>query len=157
MLIGLISKLSTKNCNTLITSKQLKRIVKFSNVLGEGDLTQNIDIKSKDEIGEVDNALNKSKENIKVLIVQIINISSDISAISEELSATAEEVSSKMQMVNDSTEHITKGTEDLSATTEEVSASTGEIGNTTNELSNKATNSFESAIQIKKRESNTRY
>jgi len=136
---------------SIVISRQLKKIVKFSSALGEGDLTQNIDIKSKDEIGEVANALNKSKENIKLLIAEMINGSNDISAASEELSATAEEVSSKMQMVNNSTEQITKGAQDLSATTEEVSASAQEIGNTTNDLSIKASNSFESAIQIKKR------
>ncbi|OPJ65874.1 methyl-accepting chemotaxis protein [Clostridium chromiireducens] len=132
-------------------SKELRKIVNFSKALGEGDLTKEIDIKNNDEIGEVASALNKSKDNIKVLISQMIGSSGDISAASEELSATAEEVSSKMQMVNDSTEQITKGAQDLSATTEEVSASAEEIANATSELNNKANKSFESAKEIKKR------
>ncbi|MVX62117.1 HAMP domain-containing protein [Clostridium chromiireducens] len=132
-------------------SKELRKIVDFSKALGEGDLTKEIDIKNNDEIGEVASALNKSKDNIKVLISQMIGSSGDISAASEELSATAEEVSSKMQMVNDSTEQITKGAQDLSATTEEVSASAEEIANATSELNNKANKSFESAKEIKKR------
>ncbi|AVK51189.1 chemotaxis protein [Clostridium sp. MF28] len=132
-------------------SKELRKIIDFSKALGEGDLTKEIDIKYNDEIGEVANALNKSKENIKVLISQMVGSSGDISAASEELSATAEEVSSKMQMVNDSTEQITKGVQDLSATTEEVSASAEEIANATSELNNKANKSFKSASEIKKR------
>lgn len=136
---------------SLVISKQLKKIVEFSRLLGEGDLTNQIDVKSKDEIGQVSIALNKAKENIKVLIAEMINSSSDVSAASEELSATAEEVSAKMKIISNSTEQITKGSQELSATTEEVSASAQEIGNATNELNNKANQSFKSAIDIRKR------
>ena len=136
---------------SLVTSRALKKIVEFSGALGEGDLTRNVEINSKDEIGEVANALNKAKDNMKILIVEIVNSASDISAASEELSATSEEVFSKMEMVNGSTEQIARGIQDLSATTQEVSASAEEIGNTTNELTKKANSSFQSAIGIKER------
>lgn len=136
---------------SLITSRELKKVVIFADALGKGDLTQNIDISTKDEIGEVASSLNKAKDNMTLLISQIISSASDISAASEELSATSEEVASKMEMVNNSTEQITRGIQDLSATTEEVSASAQEIGNTTNDLNNKAEDSFKSATQIKKR------
>lgn len=149
--IGLIIAITFGFFIAVITSKELKKVVEFSKALGAGDLSKSIDINSKDEIGDVARSLNKAKDNIKVLILEIINSSSEISASSEELSATAEEVFSKMRLVNESTEQITKGIQDLSATTEEVSASAQEIGNTTNQLNSKANNSFKSAIEIKKR------
>jgi methyl-accepting chemotaxis protein len=135
----------------LLISKELKKVVRFAGDIGNGDLTKNIDIDSKDEIGELAIALNRAKENMKLLISEIINGSSDISAASEELSATSEEVSSKMDMASEATEQITKGMQDLSATTEEVRASTQEIGSSTTELSNKANDSFKSVVEIKQR------
>ncbi|OOM61054.1 methyl-accepting chemotaxis protein [Clostridium beijerinckii] len=150
-ILGLIVAIILGVLISLATSKSLKKIVSFSNALGEGDLTKNVDINSKDEFGEVANSLNKAKDNMKVLIAEIVNNASDISAASEQLSATSEEVSSKMIIVNESTEQIARGIQDLSATTQEVSASAEEIGNTTNELTKKANISFKSAIEIKER------
>jgi methyl-accepting chemotaxis protein len=149
--LGLIIAIMLGVLISLITSKSLKKIVKFSIALGEGDLTKNVDINSKDEFGEVANSLNKAKDNMKALITEIVNNASDISAASEQLSATSEEVSSKMIIVNESTEQIASGIQDLSATTQEVSASAEEIGNTTNELTKKSNSSFKSAIEIKER------
>lgn len=143
LILGLLVALSI--------SKELKKVVRFAGELGNGDLTKDIDIDSKDELGDIAIALNRAKENMKLLISEIINGASDVSAISEELSATSEEVSSKMDMANEATKQITEGIKDLSATTEEVSASTEEIGNTTTDLTNKANDSFKSAIEIKKR------
>ena len=132
-------------------SKQIKKIVKFSEALGSGNLTQSIEIKTKEEFGHLSQMLNQANQNIKDLINEIMNGSSDMSATSEELSATVEEISSKMEAVNESVEQISKGVQDLSATTEEVSASTEEINANTNELANRANDSKISVNEIKER------
>ena len=149
--LGFICSIALGLLVSMIISKELKKVVEFAGNLGNGDLTKNININSTDEIGVLARELNKAKENMQLLISEIINSSSDISAVSEELSATSEEVSSKMDMVNEGTEQITKGIHDLSATTQEVNASTEKIENATIELSNKANDSFRSAVEIKKR------
>ncbi|WP_035795620.1 methyl-accepting chemotaxis protein [Clostridium akagii] len=135
----------------LSISKELKKVVNFAKDLGNGDLTNNIDINTKDEVGDLARALNNAKDHMKLLISEIMNGSGDISAASEELSATTEEVSSKMDMVNESTVQVNKGIQELSATTEEITASTEEIGDTIIDLINRADESFNSAIEIKKR------
>jgi len=132
-------------------SRQVNKVLFFAEDLGNGDLTKSIEVDSKDEIGNLSKALNDAKDNIKNLIVQIINSSSDISAASEELSATTEEISSQMEGVNESTEQISKRTQDLSATTEEVTASTEEISATTNMLAKNASDATISVTEIKKR------
>ncbi|MEA4827213.1 MAG: methyl-accepting chemotaxis protein [Clostridium sp.] len=132
-------------------SKQLNEILVFTEALGEGDLTKTIDIDTNDEIGKVVKALNKSIENIKNLVSQIITSAENINSTSEELSATTEEISSKMENVNESTKQIAIGIEGLSATTEEVNASTEEITGATLDLSNKAEEGNESSKEIQKR------
>lgn len=136
---------------SLEISKRLKDILMFSEAMGKGDLTMDIKTDSKDEIGRVAKALSEAKENIKILINEIMNGASDMSATSEELSATAEEVSAKMEVVNEAVEQISKGVQDLSATTEEVNASTEEINASTNELEGRANASRISVKEIKER------
>lgn len=149
--IAIIAAIILGTVISIVISRRLKDILEFSEAMGEGNLTATINIDSKDEIGNVAKALNKSKENIKILISEIMNGASDMSATSEELSATVEEVSSKMEVVNQSVEQISKGVQDLSATTEEVSASTEEISASTNELANRANDSEVSVNEIKER------
>ncbi|MGH4120399.1 methyl-accepting chemotaxis protein [Clostridium sp.] len=132
-------------------SSQLKKILVFSEAMGAGDLTQTIDIDTKDEIGSVVKALNKSIKNIKNLISNIDGTSENISASSEELSATMEEISSMMENINQSTKGISQGSEELSATTEEVSSTLEEINSTTDKLSIKAIANNVSTQEIKKR------
>lgn len=132
-------------------SKNAKNIMEFCKALGDGDLTKKIEIKSKDEFNVIAATLNESVENIRVLISQLVDSSTEISASSEELSATTEEITAKMESVNESSSQISKGAQDLSATTEEVSASAEEMGSTTRELSAKAEKASNSSKEIMNR------
>jgi methyl-accepting chemotaxis protein len=106
-----------------IISKNLRKALIFAKSLENGDLTQVIELNTKDEIGTLAKALNHANMNIRKLISEIIDGANDISSSGEELSATTQEVSSKMKEIDESTEQISKGVQDLSAITEEVSAS----------------------------------
>ena len=149
--LGVFSAITLGALISLWISKQIKKVLKFAEEIGSGDLTQSIEIDTKDEMGKLSKALNQAGKNVRNLITEIMNSASDISATSEELSATAEEVSSKMEIVNESTEQISKGIRDLSASTEEISASAEEIGANTNELAKKASDAEVSVSEIKKR------
>lgn len=134
-----------------LMSKQFKKIVMFSESLGEGDLTQTIEADTKDEIGYVIISLNKAIGNVRELISEVSNSVENISDSSEELSAITEEVSSKMESVNESTRQIASGIEGLSAITEEVNASTEEINSSTVELAGKASKGDIASKEIKER------
>lgn len=150
-LLGLIVSVMLAFIIANIISRQMKKVLSFAEAIGDGNLTQNININSKDEIGGLAKALNKAGENLRLLVSEVINTSSGISAASEELSATTEEISSKMEAVNNSVSIIARGAQDLSATTEEVSASAEEIGSTTIALANKAQHANVSVKEIKNR------
>lgn len=130
-------------------SKQVKNVLKFALALGEGDLTTTIQVSSKDEIGTLSMALNNATANIKTLVSEIIDSTSNMSASSEELSATSEEVLSKIESVDQSSSEIGKSSEELSATTQEVTATIEEINATISNLSLKADESSSSAKLIK--------
>lgn len=112
--------------------KSLKNGVSFAQALGNGDLTFEIDGNNKnskkktrqntDEFGQLMDALNKSRNNLKNIVTQIMTHSQDVSASSEELSATTEELSSDFEVINRSTEHIVNDVMDINAVTEELYA-----------------------------------
>ncbi|MBU3214304.1 methyl-accepting chemotaxis protein [Clostridium estertheticum] len=108
-------------------SRRIKKVVIVAEALCENDLSKNVDIDNKDEIGVLSKALNKAILNLKTLISEISESATDISATSEELSATTEEISAKMDLVNESVRQVSIGAEQLSATTEEVNATTESI------------------------------
>lgn len=132
-------------------ANSLRKILSFAEGFGSGDLTQRINIDTKDEIGMAASALNKAAVSIGTLIVEINNASTDISASSEELSATIEEIASSMNNVEESSKEISRGTEVVSSTTEGISKSNAEVVNITNGLENKAKESSVSSEEIKKR------
>lgn len=151
ILLGLLLAIVFGIIVSTIISRQLKKVLVFAEAIGQGNLSQTIDIYSKDEIGGLAKALNKAGEGLRLLILEVMNSASDISSGSEKLSATTEEISSKMEVINESVNQISKGAQDLSATFEEVSASAEEISSTTATLATKAEDANISVKKIKNR------
>ncbi|MDD7794823.1 methyl-accepting chemotaxis protein [Clostridium sp. 'White wine YQ'] len=150
-IVGLIFAILIGIIISMFISKNMRELLKFAKLIGEGNLTGKIKNDTNDEIGGVAKALNNASLNIRNLVSEIINSSSEINSNSEKLSIVTEEVSTKMDIVNISTEEITKGVQDLSATAEEVGASTEEISSTTNLLANRAKEAEISVNSIKER------
>lgn len=134
-----------------LISNNIKHVLVLAEAVGNGDLTKSVNINSKDEIGNLAEALNKAVVSVRNLISQITYSAGEISASSEELSATTQEISSKMDLVNKSTEQISKGAQDLNTVTEEVSASTQEIDETTSKLAKESSDAAISVKEIKNR------
>lgn len=151
ILIGFIIAVALGLGIASMISKQLKKVLAFGEALGNGDLSKTIEIDTKDEIGRLAKALNKSGENIKILISEIMTGASSISATSEELSATTEEISSKMEIVKESIKQIAIGSEQLSATTEEVNATTEDIAENVLQVAKKSNEGNKSSKEIEKR------
>ena len=149
--VGLLASIFLGTILSRMIYIRLKQIGVFASALGEGDLTQTIAVKAKDEIGELGTALNTACYNIRDLISKVIITSQDMNSQSEELSAVTEEIASKMDTINNSNEQIAEMIQDLSAATEEISASTQNIEITTNDLTEKAGKAKLSSEEIKHR------
>jgi methyl-accepting chemotaxis protein len=148
IIAALIIALTLGMALSLYISKRLKQVVKFAEKLGQGDLTQLININSKNEIGALAKALNSAVTNIKALITEVLYSTSDLSAYSEEISATTEELSSKMETISYSTGSISKSAEELSSTILQINASTVEIKTSAINLTHKATEGDSSSAKI---------
>jgi methyl-accepting chemotaxis protein len=148
---ALVAALALGMLLSLYISHRLKKVINFSKKLGEGDLTQRLEIEAKDEIGTVARALNSCVVNIRGVIEEVLNSSADLSASCQEVSAASEDISSKMESINASTREITHSVEDLSATIQEVNAAAEEISATSLDLTQKASEGSASSIDIRQR------
>jgi Methyl-accepting chemotaxis protein len=136
---------------SILITRQLKKVVSFAEKLGEGDLTQSIDIDSKDEIGILVKALNNAADNTRNLVAEIHKGTFELTSASEEISATVEEVNSKMELINETTKQISKASKNLSAIIEEVNASTEEDSSISAKLSSTADLGQKASVEIKAR------
>lgn len=137
-------------------SRRLGNIVRLAEALSDGDLTQQLAIFGKDEIGQLGGSINKATRNMEEIVSHILTSCQTMNAHSEELSANMEELSASMQIIEQSTEQIAQGSEELSASTEEVGASIFEIQDFTKKLTAKADQGQENVSAIKERASEVR-
>lgn len=74
--------------------------------LAAGDFTHTITVRSKDEIGELAQAVNQTREQLKVLISEISDVAQTVAAQSQELAASAEEVNGTAEEVASTTNEV---------------------------------------------------
>jgi methyl-accepting chemotaxis protein len=98
---------------SLAISRGLSKAVGLANVVASGDLTQMISVKSKDEIGDLVDALTRMVDKLKEIVSETISAAQNVAAGSEEMSASAEQLS--------------QGATEQAASTEEASASMEEM------------------------------
>lgn len=139
---------------SLITSRistSLKKILTLSSRLAKYDLSQNIEIKYKDDFGEIATSLNIAQENLRCIIDSVINSTQKVNLSSKELTATIEEVNYQFDQINESSLEISSTVQETSAITEELSASIVEVTSSIEVLSDKANDGNVNAEKIQKR------
>ncbi len=116
-----------------LASKQLKKIISDIDN-NEGDLTQRINIKTKDEIGQLASGINAFIEQLQGIMKQVSDGSvkmneqigrineniiqsesgaTDISATMEEMSASMEEISASVDQINANSQNILSNAKDM--------------------------------------------
>lgn len=131
--------------------KALNKSLKFAEAIGNGDLTYEIEAHNKDEFGMLIEALNKSKNNLKVIVHKIIDQSGEVSASSEELSATMEELSNDFINISKNTEEIVSDVMDINSITEELTATIEQVDSGISQLASIAEDGNKQSSEIKKR------
>jgi methyl-accepting chemotaxis protein len=79
---------------SLSISRGLSRAVALAGAVAEGDLNQQVVVRSNDEIKDLITALNSMVEKLRVVVSDSLSAAENVSSGSQELSAGAEELSS---------------------------------------------------------------
>jgi len=148
MIFSIISIVSILLCiiiGTIVTRSIIKPLflgVSFADSLAKGDLTQNLAIDQKDEVGQLANSLNKMgvnlKEKIKEIALSSTTLSSsseELSAVSTQLAANAEEMTSQSNTVASATEQATANVNNISTSAEEMSSGVNTVATAIEEMS----------------------
>ncbi len=118
-------------------TKGLKDIAK-----GEGDLTRRLEIKSKDEIGELADCFNLFIENLRDIIAEIARNTENLSDSSEkmatvsmQMASSADEMDAKAAIVAATSEQVATSVSVVASTVEQSSVSVSNIATMTEEMS----------------------
>jgi methyl-accepting chemotaxis protein len=114
-------------------ARSLTAVKEVTEAAAKGDLTRDVPVISKDEIGDVAESFNTMIKNVKRVIGSINTSTATLASSSEELSATSEELS--------------KGTSDLSAQTDQVVTAMTEVSQTIVDMAKNATNAADAAAR----------
>ncbi len=74
-------------------TKALNKGVDLASRVAEGDLTAEIDIDQKDEIGQLADALRNMMDKLRTIVAEVHSAADNVAAGSEEMSSTAEQMS----------------------------------------------------------------
>lgn len=130
-----------------IANRISRPLIKTTQILkdiaqGEGDLTQRINITSKDETGELAKWFNLFVSNLQQMISDITSgvntltsSSTELSAISEELSSNAETTSGNATAVSAAVEEMSSNLSSVSAAMEESATNSNMVATSAEEMS----------------------
>ncbi len=103
-----------------------------------GDLTQEIDIKRKDEVGQLADSVNQFLANLRTIVRGIIKESTVVENSIALVEQKMEELNLFVENVSATTEEISAGMEETAAATEQVNASSQEIESAIEAMNEKA-------------------
>ncbi|MBU2661169.1 methyl-accepting chemotaxis protein TlpB [Bacillus cabrialesii] len=105
-------------------TKPLRRIVTSAEKISEGDLTETIEINSKDELGVLSQSFNHMAHSLRSLIHGIKDSVEHVASSSEELTASADQTSRATEHITMAIEQFSNGSESQSdkieTTTEQI-------------------------------------
>jgi methyl-accepting chemotaxis protein len=119
IIVGIIAAILLARFVTRPVEKMLIRVQELERA--EGDLTQRIDVKSEDEIGDLGKAFNKMLGTLHDMIFQIKESATKVSATSQELSSSAQEMNATTEEVSSTVQQIATGSTKQAEATEKTS------------------------------------
>ena len=101
---------------------------------GNADLTQRLDINSKDEIGSLGNGFNKFVEKLHEIIAQVQTSNSGLSSVEQDLSLSVQDATASITEILSNIESVAVQTENQSNAVSQTSAAVEEIAENINSL-----------------------
>ncbi len=94
-------------------SKRFKELEKFATQLGEGDLTaERVEVKGKDEIAVIQNAMNKMANHLQTSIVRLLETTETVTNMSQTLRENAEETTEVNTQITTTMVDMANGSEE---------------------------------------------
>ena len=123
-----------------MVSRPLRRTVAVLEELAEGRLDQRLDVRTRDEVGQMARALNKAMAGLREAMSAmgsnsqaLASASEELSSVSVQMTGTAHESASQAELVSAAAEQVSRNVQTVATGSEEMSSSIREIAqNATN-------------------------
>lgn len=96
---------------TLFITRPLKQLVASSQRISEGDLTETIEVRSHDEIGQLGKGFNEMAQSLRNLIMRIHSSAGQVAAASEELTASVKQAGEATEQITVAIDEVSSGAE----------------------------------------------
>jgi methyl-accepting chemotaxis protein len=113
----------------------INRVKKALRKMATGNLTEKVNITSRDEIGEMVNSYNETRNYLNNLVTQFKENAVQLAAASAQLSTAATQSSEATQQVATSSQQMAKGAQEQSTNAQETSKSISQLSEVINQLS----------------------
>jgi len=114
-IIGVISILLSILISTFITrsiTRPINQFINLAQMVTKGDLTNDINIKTKDEISVLAKAFNTMIVNLRNMIAKISEVSEQVAATSQQLSASSQESAAASEEISTTINDVAKSASD---------------------------------------------
>lgn len=151
-LLSMIIGLSAAMFMTRRITKPLTQLASYSNKLAEGDFTQQLTIKGKDEVGQLSESFQAMTQHLKGMIGHVLNTSETVVFDSNDLkervdilnnmadrsSVSVEEIGKGSRAIADSALDNSRAMEEINVGVQHIASAAGEVTEQINEASAEA-------------------
>ncbi|MEV1287516.1 methyl-accepting chemotaxis protein [Micromonospora sp. NPDC049679] len=118
----------------------VRRVRDLLGKMADGDLTEAVEVRSRDEVGEMAAALERMRVSLRDAVASIVQTSGALSASSQHLTtvggsmaASAHELSAQASVVAETADQVSRNVQTVAAGSEQMGASISEIAHNANE------------------------
>ncbi|MCM3636673.1 methyl-accepting chemotaxis protein [Sporosarcina luteola] len=135
-------------------TKPLQELVRFTDVIAQGDLTQTVQLKSQDEIGRLAHSFNHMKNELSGMIKHVNAAADNVVNSSSELAYSAEQMSEVVNQSTVATQEVSTASESLSVAAnqnltalEQITAGIQDIADSSSKVAEETSEVSEAAEQ----------
>ncbi|HVW00608.1 MAG TPA: methyl-accepting chemotaxis protein, partial [Planctomycetaceae bacterium] len=99
-----------------IVSRPLAQAVEILNTVAGGDFTKTLDVDTKDEVGQMAQALNNAVSGVRHALMEVREVADAVASAAPQLSAASEEISSGAQEQASNLEETASSLEEITST-----------------------------------------
>ncbi len=116
---------------------------------GEGDLTERINVKSKDEIGQLVSGVNSFVEQLQGIMLKIREESNNLSELANSITSEIADSNDNASSISATMEELSASMEEVAATLDEITTGAQEILSASKEMSDEAETGKEFVTGVK--------
>jgi methyl-accepting chemotaxis protein len=137
--------------------KPLNEFINAADKIAEGDLTVEVNVSSKDELGKLAEYFKRMTLNLRTLTGKVQNVSLKVASTAQELSGSSEEMKASSDQISNTTQDIATGVgqqaskmDEVSRAMKELSQSVQQVATSSQKAAEGATDASTTASQVGK-------